>query len=433
MSFEHMHKRRGFWYYIRRVPKPALALVPRAVVVKSTSIRIADDPKGIVARTKVLELDSQLSYYWADLLQGKNPAPRLAYQRNAAIAALHNLPYLENTTVENLPDDQFIERIALVRQDPRPEVASALMGTLKKPGLLLSGLVEEFERISSASLKTKSENQKKKWRVARQSNAGAFLDVIGHDIELTDIARHHVVSLRDHWNELILKDQINIASANKYIGRVAAMFKTVTEVHQLGCSDIFAKIYIKGGKDGVRAAFATDWVQNTLLAEGILDGLNREARAIVYLMVETGIRLSEACNLRRNHIILDHDIPHIKILPEGRQLKTDQSERDIPLVGVALMAMKENPTGFPRYLDKNPQASGAINKYLDTNLKLQPGQTLYSLRHTFKNRLTDVDCLDQVSARLMGHEYALPKYGEPSLETKLKWLKKIAFVPPDRI
>ena len=33
----------------------------------------------------------------------------------------------------------------------------------------------------------------------------------------------------------------------------------------------------------------------------------------------------------------------------------------------------------------------------------------------------------------MGHEYDLPEYGEPSLEDKLYWLRKIAFKPPGRV
>lgn len=40
------------------------------------------------------------------------------------------------------------------------------------------------------------------------------------------------------------------------------------------------------------------------------------------------------------------------MLPEGRAVKTDQSKREIPLVGVVLMAMRVQPDGFPRYRDK---------------------------------------------------------------------------------
>ena len=97
------------------------------------------------------------------------------------------------------------------------------------------------------------------------------------------------------------------------------------------------------------------------------------------------------------------------------------------------MAMRKHPNGFPRYVDRNAQASAAINAYFRSNFALDANQSLYSLRHTFKNRLRSIRCQDEISARLMGHEYELPAYGEPSLEDKLYWLKKIAFRPPSRI
>jgi integrase len=433
MTFEHVHKRRGFWYYIRRVPKPALHLEPRPIVAKSTGIRVADDPRGIVARQRVLELDTAQTLKWDDLIAGRNPELRHDYRRNVHIANTHHLPYRDKQEVAALPDGDFMHRLDVIRANPTPEVASAMMGTVPKPQLMLSALIDEYAKLNAASLKSKSANQYKKWRVARDARLKTFIEVIGHDIELANVKRTHVLQLRNHWNDLAAKDELKIESANKYLGNVSAMFKAVAEAHQLETGTIFQKIYIKGGKTGKRHSFDNAWVQNTLFAEGALDGLNQEARSIIYLIVETGIRLVEACSLNKSAIVLDHDIPHIKIRADGRELKTDQSERDIPLVGVALMAMQQNPNGFPRYLDKNPQASGLINQYLKTHFELKPKQSVYSLRHTFKNRLRSIRCQDEISARLMGHEYELPEYGEPSLEDKLYWLNKIAFRPPSRI
>jgi hypothetical protein len=51
----------------------------------------------------------------------------------------------------------------------------------------------------------------------------------------------------------------------------------------------------------------------------------------------TGLRLSEAANLQRHTIHLDAQIPYIEVLPDGRRLKTEDSRREIPLVGVALV------------------------------------------------------------------------------------------------
>ncbi|WP_366942749.1 hypothetical protein [uncultured Paracoccus sp.] len=48
---------------------------------------------------------------------------------------------------------------------------------------------------------------------------------------------------------------------------------------------------------GQRPPFSSGWIQDKLLAQGALDGLNEEARAILLAMVNTGGRPSEIANL----------------------------------------------------------------------------------------------------------------------------------------
>ncbi|PAQ06566.1 hypothetical protein [Mesorhizobium temperatum] len=54
-------------------------------------------------------------------------------------------------------------------------------------------------------------------------------------------------------------------------------------------------------------------MQGEILAEGALDGLNEEARHLVYLNADTGLRLSEAANLATETIHLDREIPHAQV------------------------------------------------------------------------------------------------------------------------
>jgi integrase len=72
---------------------------------------------------------------------------------------------------------------------------------------------------------------------------------------------------------------------------------------------------------------------------GSLDGLNEDARFVLYVVAETGLRLSEVVNLQRHAIHLDCKTPYVEILPDGRRLKTEDSRREVPLVGVALAAI----------------------------------------------------------------------------------------------
>jgi integrase len=97
--------------------------------------------------------------------------------------------------------------------------------------------------------------------------------------------------------------------------------------------------------------------------------------------------------------------------------------------------MKLRPEGFPRYRDKSSSLSAAVNKYLlENGLRPTKDHTVYSLRHSFKDRLIAAQAPDSLIDSLMGHRTGKPKYGRgPSLELKLKFLEQIAFVPPERL
>ena len=95
--------------------------------------------------------------------------------------------------------------------------------------------------------------------------------------------------------------------------------------------------------------------------------------------------------------------------------------------------MKLCPQGFPRYRDKASNLSATVNKYLQENgLRPTEDHSLYSLRHSFKDRLIAAEAPDSMIDSLMGHKSYKPKYGRgPSLELKLKYLQRIAFRAPD--
>jgi integrase len=102
---------------------------------------------------------------------------------------------------------------------------------------------------------------------------------------------------------------------------------------------------------------------------------------------------------------------------------------------VALAAMKLRPKGFPRYRDKSASLSATVNKFLRVNgLRPTKDHSLYSLRHSFKDRLVAAEAPDGLIDSLMGHKTYKPKYGRgPSLELKLKFLEAIALRPPERL
>lgn len=55
------------------------------------------------------------------------------------------------------------------------------------------------------------------------------------------------------------------------------------------------------------------------------------------LQIDSGCRLGEATGLAISDIHLDTPVPYVKIQPHPwRSLKTANSERDVPLVGMSL-------------------------------------------------------------------------------------------------
>jgi len=165
------------------------------------------------------------------------------------------------------------------------------------------------------------------------------------------------------------------------------------------------------------------------LDSGELNGMNLEARALVYFMADTGARVGEIFGLLPEDIFLEAEIPFIHIRANEKQgLKTAHSDRQIPLVGAALFAAQQFPQGLSRYSSAD-SASTQINKFFREN-RLNPTKdhSLYSLRHTFKDRLRDVQAPEEVIDNLMGHKSRGPKYGRGHiLETKFEWLRRIAF------
>jgi len=119
-----------------------------------------------------------------------------------------------------------------------------------------------------------------------------------------------------------------------------------------------------GQAERSRVPFETEFIQQKLLAAGPLDELNDGARYVLYVVAETGMRLREVVNLQEDAIRLEAKIPYVKIQADGRKLKTEDSEREILLIGIALAAMKLRPQGFPLYRDKSASLSTTVNKFL---------------------------------------------------------------------
>lgn len=430
------HKRKGFWYLARRVPKAYRAYDNRGVVFLSSGIRIVDDPLAHAARPVIAKLDAGLFTAWRDLQAGLNPDHRQQHDAVIQTAQEIGIAYAFADDVAKLPRKDLIQRAKLLGNPTgqTDHMISTVLGGVSAPELKLSQLRTEHEAIIATSLQQKSPRQLKRWRTVRDTAVDSFIAVLGTDKPIHSLSREDALRLRTFWQRRVLEGEIAIDTANKGLSRIANMLRTVNDTKMLGLPAIFDKTVIRGGKVKQRIPYMPEFVQKRILADGEFDELNPEARRVIYLVTETGLRLSEACNLNSSTIILDAPVPHIRVRPDGREMKTDQSQRDIPLVGVALMAMRKQPDGFPRYHDKADHLSALVNKVLETHNLRPNGESLYSLRHTFKDRLRAVAAPDELKDYLMGHKREQPAYGFGySLESKADWLNRIAFRAPSSV
>ena len=149
--------------------------------------------------------------------------------------------------------------------------------------------------------------------------------------------------------------------------------------------------------------------------------IDDDMRWLMALISDTGMRLAEAAGLHINDIHLDEKIPYVDIRPyPWRRLKTNSSQRQIPLVGASLWAAKRVKVNassyfaFPRYTDEEKcnanSASNSLNKWMQTNFR--DDIVIHGFRHAFRDRLRAVQCpseaIDQIgswTAQSSGEKY----------------------------
>ena len=431
---QYLTQRHGVWHYVRRVPSEYQALDTRGIVKLSTKVKIANDRKGTKAGRVAARMNATLEAYWRALSESKTTEARQAYADAVKLARSLGFEYQTASAGAEKPIAEMLTRIETLMVGERwkdPALRKATLGGVEKPKIMLSDLFTEYEATQRTNLAKMSPDQVRKWTNAKKRAVEILIERIGNKA-LDELSRDDALAYADWWEDRVITEGIGAGTANKNISHIGGMIRAVNKRHDLRLDAVFAGTRIEGGRDGQRKPFDLDFIKNVILANGQLADLNDEARDVVYAVMETGARPSEIINLSRRQIVLDAAIPHIRIQPEGRLLKTDQSEREIPLVGMALDAMRRHPNGFPRYFDKGSNLSATLMKYFKAhNLLPSEKHSIYSFRHSFKDRLKSVEAPEELIDEMMGHTTAKPKYGDGyGLKLKLKYLQAIALGLP---
>jgi len=421
-----MIKLRGKSYQLyKRVPKRYAAIEHRTFVWLS----LHTDSKSI-AESKADGAWAQMVAAWEARLAGDQTDAVKRFDAARELAAVRGFRYMDAATVAQQPLKDVIRRVQAVPSKngiPDRLEAAAVLGGASSEGIKVSTALDLYWALAADKTLGKSEDQLRRWRNPRIKAVKNFIAVVG-DKPMDAITGDDMLDFRSWWLDRITAGEVSTNAANKDLIHLGDVLKTVNKMKRLGLVLPLSDLSFKEGEAGKRPPFSVKFITEKLLAPGALDGLNPEARGILLTMINTGARPSELAGLTSKCIRLDHDVPHISIEPVERQLKSANARRVIALAGVSLDALSGFPDGFPRYRKSSASLSAAVNKFLRANgLVESPDHTLYSLRHSFEDRLLAAGVDERIRRDLLGHALNRERYGAgASLEHLLDIVTKVA-------
>ena len=280
-------------------------------------------------------------------------------------------------------------------------------------------------------LRLKGVGKDKTFHRGAERNIQSVIELLGGR-PLDEYSSSDAASFRDY----LLKKGLTTNSVKRNFAYIRSIFNLCIQEHGLDCKNAFSRVYLPDLDDSKKRKPIP--IENIRQIQEDCREADDEARWLVALISDTGMRLSEAAGLHIDDIKLDEEVPHIDLKPHAwRSLKTKGSQRQIPLAGVSLWAAQriketktESPYAFPRYTSVKGtnanSASAAINKWFRP--RVPEGCVIHSFRHSPRDRLRAVQCpsdmIDQIG------EWATAGvgqgYGEGySIHVNHEWIRKL--------
>jgi integrase len=232
-------------------------------------------------------------------------------------------------------------------------------------------------------LRLKGVNKGKVFSRGAERNIQSVVDVLG-DRPLYEYSSSDAAAYRDY----LLKRGLTTNSVKRNFATIRSVINLAIQEYGLDCRNAFSKVFLPDLDDTKKRKPIP--VENIKEIQQECMSIDDEARWLVALISDTGMRLSEAAGLHIDDINLNCEIPHIDLKPHSwRTLKTKGSQRLIPLVGASLWAAERvkatntaSPYAFPRYTSAKGtnanSASAAINKWLKP--RVPEGCVVHSFR-----------------------------------------------------
>ncbi len=373
---KYLFKKRGVYYFERRVPAELVAHYSSPKIVKSLKTK-----NGNRARKLARQLADKLDDHWASL-RGDLFASMVAGNQTYVFAS-----------------------------------------QLKKSSMTIQDALSEY-------LRHKGQGKGDRFRRYANRSVGYLIEFTGSK-NLTDYSRADANTLRD----ALIDRGLVASSVKRNFEVVRSVFNVAVKEAGLDVVNPFSDVILSSAPPGRRRKpIPTKEIRKI---QKICFEKDDDIRWLIALLSDTGMRLAEAAGLAKEDVFLDTEIPYVRLCEHPwRPLKTRSSERDVPLVGAALWAAKRayesNPSDylFPRYCSDNgckaDYASNTLNKWLRS--QLEDRYVVHGFRHSFRDRMRQVECPVDATNQVggwtsieIGQKYGL---GYP-LSVIYRWLEMI--------
>jgi len=285
---------------------------------------------------------------------------------------------------------------------PSEIVEQVYSGKLKQEVITLETVLKDYVAYKSDTPKAEKEITQRVERLRKDMQHIYGKQKLKY-VSLSDISRQDANELRDH-----LLSRVSANSAVRMLGVVRTAINHAIVEHSLNIPNVFTNLRIKGAGASKLDRLPLSDTQVVHLETAYSN--DTTAWALFVCLRDTGCRVSEIAGLRVKDCDTGNGCLSISPTP-WRTLKTNNSQRSVPLSPEAIKALEEVSQGkdpeaplFPQYAKERggDNCSAMLMKRLRTIIT-DKKLTMHSLRHRMKDKLRNTGCPEAISMAILGH------------------------------
>ena len=285
---------------------------------------------------------------------------------------------------------------------PSEIVEQVYSGKLRQEVITLETVLKDYVAYKSDTPKAEKEITQRVERLRKDMQHIYGKQKLKY-VSLSDISRQDANDLRDH-----LLSRVSANSAVRMLGVVRTAINHAIVEHSLNIPNVFTNLRIKGAGASKLDRLPLSDTQVVHLETAYSN--DTTAWALFVCLRDTGCRVSEIAGLRVKDCDTDNGCLSISPTP-WRTLKTNNSQRSVPLSPEAIKALEEVSQGkdpeaplFPQYAKERggDNCSAMMMKRLRTIIT-DKKLTMHSLRHRMKDKLRNTGCPEAISMAILGH------------------------------